>query len=102
MAAILLIIIYIAFIGLGIPDSIFGTAWPVIYPEFNMPVSWASIVTTIVSCGTIVSSLTSAKIINRFGTGRVSAVSTLMTAVGMIGYSFSGSIWWFCLFAGPL
>ncbi len=102
MAAILLIIIYIAFIGLGIPDSIFGTAWPVIYPEFNMPVSWASIVTTIVSCGTIVSSLTSAKIINRFGTGRVSAVSTLMTAVGMIGYSFSGSIWWFCLFAVPL
>ena len=102
MAAILLIIIYIAFIGLGIPDSIFGTAWPVIYPEFNLPVSWASIVTTIVSCGTVVSSLTSAKIINRFGTGRVSAVSTLMTAVGMIGYSFSGSIWWFCLFAVPL
>ena len=52
MATLLLIVIYIAFIGLGVPDSLFGTAWPAIYTDLNLPVSWASIVTIIVSCGT--------------------------------------------------
>ena len=59
MATILLIIIYIAFIGLGIPDSIFGTAWPAIYTEFGIPVSWANFVTLIISGCTIIASLLS-------------------------------------------
>lgn len=102
MATFLLLVIYIAFIGLGIPDSLFGTAWPAIYAEFHLPISFASFVTVIISCGTIVSSMSSAKVINRFGTGRVSAFSTAMTAAALIGFSFSGSLWLLCLFAVPL
>ncbi len=102
MAVLLLFIIYIAFIGLGIPDSLFGTAWPAIYSEFNLPISFAGFVTVIISCGTVISSVFSAKIINRFGTGRVSAFSTAVTAAALIGFSFSGSLWVFCLFAIPL
>ena len=64
MATVLLIIIYIAFIGLGIPDSLFGTAWPAIYMEFNLPVSAANYVTFLISGGTIISSLLSARLIN--------------------------------------
>ncbi len=88
MAVLLLFIIYIAFIGLGIPDSLFGTAWPAIYSEFNLPISFAGFVTVIISCGTVISSVFSAKIINRFGTGRVSAFSTAVTAAALIGFSF--------------
>lgn len=57
MTTLLLLVIYIAFIGLGIPDSLFGTAWPAIYTEFDLPISFASFVTVIISCGTIVSSM---------------------------------------------
>jgi len=64
MTTFLLIVIYIAFIGLGIPDSLFGTAWPAIYAEFRLPISFASFVMVIIVCGTTVSSMTSAKIIN--------------------------------------
>ena len=102
MATLLLIVIYIAFIGLGIPDSLFGTAWPAIYTEMDLPVSWASFVTVIVSGGTIVSSLLSARVINRFGTAAVTAVSTAMTALALFGFSVSGSMLWLCLFAVPL
>lgn len=95
MATLLLLVIYIAFIGLGIPDSLFGTAWPAIYTEFDLPISFASFVTVIISCGTIVSSMFSAKIINRFGTNKVSAFSTALTAVALLGFSVSGSLWLF-------
>ncbi len=102
MATLLLLIIYLAFIGLGIPDSLLGTAWPAIYPEFQIPLSYASFVTVIVSCGTVFSSLFSAQLISRFGTGKVSFVSTLLTAIALIGYSFSPNIWCMCLLAVPL
>lgn len=102
MATLLLFVIYIAFIGLGIPDSLFGTAWPAIYTEFDLPISFASFVTVIISCGTVVSSMFSAKVINRFGTNKVSAFSTAMTASALIGFSFSGNLWLLCLFAVPL
>jgi hypothetical protein len=72
--------VYIAFIGLGIPDSLFGTAWPAIYTEFGFPISFASFVTVIISCGTTVSSIVSAKVIAKFGTNNVSAFSTAITA----------------------
>lgn len=102
MATLLLIVIYIAFIGLGVPDSLFGTAWPAIYTDLNLPVSRASIVTIIVSCGTITSSLLSSWLISRFGTGKITAVSTLMTALALLGFSCSDSMLWLCLCAIPL
>ena len=73
---LLLFFIYIAFIGLGLPDSLFGTAWPAIYNEMGLPFSYGSFVTSLVYLGTMVSSMTSARFINRFGTGKVTAVST--------------------------
>lgn len=102
MATILLIIIYIAFIGLGIPDSLFGTAWPAIYQELRVPVSYANFVTLIISGGTIVSSLMSARLINRFGAAKITAVSTSLTAIGLLGFSLSGGMVWLCVFAIPL
>lgn len=102
MATVLLIIIYIAFVGLGIPDSLFGTAWPAIYPELGVPVSYANFVTLLISGGTIVSSLMSARLINRFGAAKITAVSTSLTAIGLLGFSLSGSMVWLCLFAIPL
>ena len=102
MATLLLIVIYIAFIGLGIPDSLFGAAWPAIYTELDLPVSWANFVTMIISGGTIVSSLLSARLINRFGTAAITAVSTSLTAAALFGISTSGSMLWLCLFAIPL
>lgn len=99
MATVLLIIIYIAFIGLGIPDSLFGTAWPAIYSDFGLPISFGSFVTVIVSCGTVISSIISSKIIARLGTNRVSAYSTLLTAIALLGYSFAPNLWVMCFLA---
>lgn len=92
MATFLLTVIYIAFIGLGIPDSLFGTAWPAIYGEFNLPISYGSFVTVIISCGTVISSLMSSRVIARFGTGKVSLFSTLFTSLALLGFSLSPSI----------
>lgn len=102
MATILLIIIYLAFVGLGLPDSLFGTAWPAIYPEFGLPFSLGSAVSMLVTCGTITSSILSARILARFGTGKVTAVSTAMTATALLGYSLSGHFIFLCLLAIPL
>ena len=99
MATTLLIIIYIAFIGLGIPDSLFGTAWPAIYSEFELPISFGSFVTVIVSCGTVLSSVISSKIISRLGTNKVSAYSTLLTALALLGFSFAPNLWVMCFLA---
>lgn len=102
MTTVLLVVIYIAFIGLGIPDSLFGAAWPAIYTEMNIPVSWANFVTIIISAGTIVSSLFSAKLINYLGTAKITAVSTTITAVALYGFSCSKNIIWMCIFSVPL
>ena len=102
MATLLLIVIYICFVGLGIPDSLFGPAWPVMSGEFGLPVSIAGVMTPYFCIFTVISSLFSDKLINRFGTGKVTAVSTLLTAIGLFGYSFSPSIWWIMIFAIPL
>ena len=98
----LLIIIFITFIGVGLPDSVLGTAWPSIYREFNLPVSLAGYISATVSACTIISSLISSKVINKFGTGVVSAVSTLMTAAALLGYAFSNNAVFFFLLAIPL
>ncbi len=102
MTTLLLVVIYIAFIGLGLPDSLFGTAWPAIYMEFGLPVSWANFVTVILACGTTISSLFAASLINRFGTAAITAVSTTMAALALLGFSCAGGMLWLCLFAIPL
>lgn len=102
MSTLLLVLIYIAFISLGLPDAILGSAWPILHEELDVSVSWAGFLTIIVSGGTILSSFFSAKVIKRFGTGKVTAVSVAMTAAGLLGYCFSGGFIWLCLFAVPL
>lgn len=102
MTTLLLIVIYIAFIGLGIPDSLFGTAWPAIYTDFSTPMSMGSIVSVLISGGTILCSFFSARIIKRFGTAAVSLISTAITAMALIGFQFSPNIYWMFLFAVPL
>ena len=102
MATLLLVVIYISFIGLGIPDSLFGAAWPAIYGEFSLPISFGSFVTVTISCCTVVSSVLSSRVIGRFGTNKVSAFSTALTALGLFGFSCAGSFPWLILCAIPL
>lgn len=99
---ILLAVIFICYIGLGIPDSLLGAAWPAVFPEFHVPVSSVNLVTVLISGGTILSSLMSARLVNRLGTGRITAISTAMTAFALFGFSVSRSLLWLCLFAVPL
>lgn len=98
----LLIIIYLAFISLGLPDSLLGSAWPSMYPNMGVPISYAGIVSMIIAGGTIVSSLFSGKVIRRFGTGLVTSISVLMTAGALLGFSVSNKFYMLCLFAVPL
>ncbi len=93
MATLLLIIIYIAFIGLGVPDSLIGSAWPAIHTELNIPVEAVSIITFLISGCTVLSSMFSARILNKSGTAKVTAFSTAMTAAALLGYSFAPSFW---------
>lgn len=102
MASFLLFVIYVAFIGLGLPDLLFGTAWPAIYSDFNLPLLYGSFISSTVAFGTIVSSLLSARLIHKFGTSKVTAFSTLLTAIALIGFSFSANIWFMMLLAVPL
>lgn len=102
MATILLVFIYIFYIGLGIPDSLLGSAWPAIYGEFHVPVSYASFISAIISTGTVISSLFSTKVIARLGTAKVTAISTTLTAIALLGFSCSHSFLWLCLCAVPL
>lgn len=102
MATVLLAVIYAAFIGLGIPDSLFGAAWPAIYPDLGLNVSLASIYSVISSLCTMLSSLFSDRAIARFGTEKVTTFSTMMTALGLLAFSFGGGFWALCLCAIPL
>ena len=102
MFQLLLIIIYLSFISLGLPDSLLGSAWPTIYPQLDVPVSYAGIISMIVALGTIVSSLQSDRLTRRLGTGKVTAVSVAMTAVALWGFSVSNAFWQLCLWAVPL
>lgn len=101
MFALLIAIIYLAFISLGLPDSLLGSAWPVMVGEFAVPLSYAGIVSMIISAGTIVSSLLSDKLTRRLGAGLVTAVSVLMTAVALLGFSLSNSFVLLCVLAVP-
>lgn len=101
MYSLLLVIIYIAFISLGLPDSILGSAWPSMQPELSVPVSYAGGISVIIAGGTIISSLFSNYLIHRLGTGKVTAVSVAMTAAALFGFSLSDSYWQLCLWGIP-
>ena len=101
MYSLLLMIIYIAFISLGLPDSLLGSAWPVMFRQFDVPLSYAGIVSMIIAGGTIVSSLLSDRLTRRLGAGLVTAVSVMMTAVALFGFSISGSFIAICIWAIP-
>ena len=101
MIQLLLAVIYLSFISLGLPDSLLGSAWPVMHAELGVPMSWAGAIAIIVSMGTVVSSLQSDRLTRRFGAGKVTAVSVGTTAVALLGFSVSSSFWMLCLWAVP-
>lgn len=101
MPAGLLPIIYLAFISLGLPDSALGSAWPSMAPQLGAGISWVGAVTMIISAGTIVSSLMSVRVVDRFGTGRVTVASVLLTAAGLMGFALSDAFWQLYLWAVP-
>lgn len=101
MANLLLAIIYVSFVSLGLPDSLLGSAWPSIYPEFGTPISYAGILSMIIAVGTVVSSLVSDRVTRCLGVGKVNAFSVLLTAIALFGFSTSGSFWELCLWAVP-
>ncbi|MBE6635569.1 MAG: MFS transporter [Ruminococcaceae bacterium] len=101
MYSLLLAIIYLAFISLGLPDSLLGSAWPTIVRELDVPLSYAGIISMIISIGTIVSSLLSDKLTHKLGAGAVTAASVLMTALALLGFSLSRSFLLLCLLAIP-
>ena len=101
MIQLLLPIIYLAFISLGLPDSLLGSAWPSMYPLLGVPVSYAGLISMIISFGTIVSSLNSDRLTRALGAGRVTAISVGMTAAALFGFSISTQFWMLCLWAVP-
>ena len=101
MFQLLLIVIYLAFIGLGLPDALLGAAWPSIYREFSVPVSYMGGVSMIIAAGTIISSLASDRLTRKFGAGKVTFVSVLLTAAAILGFSLSGSYGALCFWAVP-
>jgi fucose permease len=102
MTILLLIIIYIAFISLGLPDSMLGAAWPTIRANLSLPLAGAGLISMIISGGTIVSSMLSGKLISKLGTGKLTLISVFMTATALLGFSFSKNYLWLCIMAIPL
>lgn len=98
---LLLGIIYLSFISLGLPDALLGAAWPNMYPEFQVSVSYAGIISMIISVGTILSSINSDRLIRKFDTGIVTAASIGITAIALWGFSISHSFLMVCMWAIP-
>lgn len=101
MIHLLLVIIYISFISLGLPDGLLGSAWPSMYGSLNVPVSYAGILSMLISGGTVVSALLCERLVKRLGTGLVTAISVAMTAVALFGFSASTAFWQLCLWSIP-
>ncbi len=101
MTHLLLAIIYLAFISLGLPDALLGSAWPTMYPEFHVPISYAGLISMIIAVGTVFSSLMSDRLTRMLSSGKITAISVAMTAVALLGFSLSGSFWMLCLWAIP-
>lgn len=101
MTTLLLIVIYVSFIGLGLPDSLFGAAWPAIYSDLGLPKDYANFVTIIISIGTALSSFFSARLINKFGTKTVTLLSSAIIALSLLGFSLSNNILALCVWSIP-
>ena len=101
MYLLLLAVIYLTFISLGLPDSLLGSAWPTLYAEMGVPISYMGIITIIISTGTVLSSLTTDKAVAKFGTRIVTAVSTLLTALALLGFSVATEFYQLCLLGIP-
>lgn len=101
MMSLLLAVIYLSFISLGLPDSLLGSAWPLMYQELQVPVSYAGVISMIISAGTIFSSLQSDRLTKKFGPGAVTAASVAMTAAALFGFSISRSFGLLCFWAVP-
>lgn len=101
MLHLLLAVIYISFISLGLPDALLGSAWPSMYGEFHVPVSYAGVISMVIAVGTIISSLQSDRLTRKLGAGKVTAISVGMTAAAIFGFSVSHSFWMLCLWAVP-
>ena len=97
MVSLLLPVIYLAFISLGLPDALLGAAWPSMYLGLGAGLSWAGMISMIISAGTVVSSLASDALTARLGPGRVTAISVGMTAAALFGFSISTQFWMLCL-----
>ena len=101
MFSFLLLIIYLSFISLGLPDALLGSAWPIMHEELKVPLSYSGSVYMLISCCTILSSLKSESLNRRFGTGKITAFSVLLTALAIFGFSMSRSFYMLLLFAIP-
>lgn len=101
MASLLLAVIYLTFISLGLPDSLLGTAWPVMHVELAAPVAAQSLISIIISCCTIASSLLTAKLVHKLGTGKLTALSVALTAGAILGFSATNAFWQLCIIAIP-
>lgn len=101
MINLLLAVIYLSFISLGLPDSLLGSAWPSMYQELSVPISYSGIISMIISLGTIVSSLQSDRLTKHLGAGKVTAISVALTALALMGFSLSKSFPALCLIAIP-
>jgi len=102
MATLLLVLIYTAFISLGLPDALLGAAWPVMQPEFGVPYGFAGLLSMSITGGTILSAIFATRVLKKFGTGKVTAFSVGLTAIALLGFSFTPSYWWLFLAAIPL
>ena len=101
MYSFLLALIYLAFISLGLPDSLLGSGWPVMHAELGVSVSFMGIVSMVISGGTILSSLLSDRLTHRLGTRIVTVVSVFLTVVALFGFSISTRFWMLIAFAVP-
>ena len=101
MVSLLLALIYVCFISLGLPDSLLGSAWPVLHQELNVPMSYAGVISMVIFVGTILSSLLSDRMSKKLGSGLLTAVSVTMTAVGLFGFSISSRFWMLILWSIP-
>lgn len=101
MTTLLLIIIYFAFISLGLPDSLLGSIWPIAHRELGVPLAWSGPIFMIISLGTVVSSLFSDRLTRRLGAGLVTVLSVALTALALFGFGISTSYWMLCLWAVP-
>ena len=101
MYLLLLAVIYLAFISLGLPDSLLGSAWPTIHAVFDVPISYMGIVSMIIAGGTIVSSLMAERLLKRFETRTITTASVLLTAAALFGFSTASEFWHICLWGIP-